>query len=100
MAASNVAHKLDGVYIGNAQPAPTVGTPGCPSFSLGEITIASGFFKIPQNAGEPVITGFITEEGYVAAHFARRDHLPAVMDGRFDNGEIVAGVIEPDSGCI
>jgi len=98
-AASNVTQKFDGVYAGSAQPATSVGTPDCSSFALAEVTIAGGFFKAPQNVDAPIITGFITEEGYVAAYLGRPGHQRAAMDGRFDNGEIVAGFIEPDSGC-
>jgi len=99
-AASNVTTKFDGIYTSSAEPAPAMGAAGCPAFSLGEVNISRGFLRTTPAPDRPVVTGFITEEGYVAAYVTRPGHSRSAMDGRLDEGVIVAGFIEGDSNCM
>ncbi len=101
-AASNVSSKYDGVYDGAATPAPDMGAANCSAFVLRDVKLEKGAFKPGTTEGGASLSvgGFITEEGYVSAYMMRPGHLRAPLDGRLDAGVIVAGFIEPDSGCI
>lgn len=98
-AASNVSSKYDGVYSGAAMPARTGVQSECAEFAVGNITIAGGIFKSPASQF-PKVSGFVTEEGYVASFLTRSGHGRSAMDGRIVDGVIVAGLIEEDSGCM
>lgn len=98
-AASNVSAKYDGIYEGAATPAPGLGTANCLAFPLTDVRLEKGFFKAARAGSNVSISGFITEEGYVSAHMARAGHQRSPLDGRLEDGLIVAGFIEFDSGC-
>lgn len=97
--ASNVSAKFDGIYEGEATPAVALEQAGCSAFAAGEVVIANGILKSRKTDGSPTITGFITEEGYVAAFMTRAGHQRSAMDGRHENCVIGVGFIESDSGC-
>ncbi len=101
-AASNVSSKYDGVYDGDATPAPNMGAANCSAFVLRDVKLEKGAFKpgATEGGASLSVSGFITEDGYVSAYMMRSGHLRAPFDGRLDAGVIVAGFIEPDSGCI
>lgn len=99
-AESNVSNKFDGVYQGNAMPVVGMSTSACPELQLPEVTIAKGFLKSAKDPSQPAVSGFITEEGYVAAFMARAGQQRSAMDGRFEAGVISAGFIEATSGCM
>jgi hypothetical protein len=98
-AASNVSSKFDGSYSGTAEPAPAMGAAGCGRFSL-DVTITRGILRAAPLSAPYIISGFITEEGYVAAYLTRSGHVRSALDGRWDEGVIVAGFIEADSNCM
>jgi hypothetical protein len=52
-----------------------------------------------RSPGDPIASGFITEEGYFAAFITRPGHQRTPMDGRLVDGSIIAGIMEGDSGC-
>jgi len=98
-AGSDISNKFDGRYAGAAEPASGIGAQGCPSFTLSEIVIAQGFLRAAPTDNQPSLSGFITEEGYVAASVSRPGHMRSAMDGRLVEGVIVAGFIEADTNC-
>ena len=98
-AASNVSAKFDGVYEGAATPVPIAGAEGCTAFTLTEISISAGFLKTAKGTPGPMVSGLITEQGYVAAFLTRPGHQRSPLAGRLEDGVISAGLIESDSGC-
>ena len=98
-ATSNVSARFDGIYDGEAVPAPEMGNPECLSFRVDGMVIRQGIFHSTSGAEQPVIGGFITEEGYVSARLARASHKAFPMDGRLEDGIIVAGFIAADEDC-
>lgn len=84
---SGVSSAFDGVYLG----AVRASAGGCPAFDIGRVTISKGALK--SETGEPAISGFITEEGYVQATLSRNGNT-GPLDGRLDNGMISAGYMD------
>lgn len=97
--ASNVSSKYDGVYSGAAEPVTGMGAPNCPAFVIADVTIASGFLRTPQTTGQPTLSGFITEDGYLSAYLARPGRPRFPMDGRLENQTITAGFIDTEDNC-
>jgi hypothetical protein len=98
-AGSDISSKFDGRYAGTAEAASGIGARGCSSFTLGDVVIAQGFLRAARTDNQPSVSGFITEEGYVAASMSRPGHMRSAMDGRLVEGVIVAGFIEADTNC-
>lgn len=99
LAASNVSAKFDGIYAGEAKPAPLKSAPACASIPIAEVRVAKGFLSVSKNPEHLTVTGLITAEGYVAAFLTRPGHSRSPMDGRYEENTIIAGLIESDSDC-
>ena len=84
LAASSVTSAFDGNYLAAVRSSAG----GCPAFDIGAVTIKNG--ALQSAPGEPVISGFITEEGYVQATL-NRNGASGALDGRLDDGMISAG---------
>jgi hypothetical protein len=80
IAASDVSYKYDGVYIGEALPAPTMGSPSCAAFEVREFEITKGILRTPVPSQGQSVSGFNTEEGYVQATLAHLGHQK-ISDG-------------------
>jgi hypothetical protein len=100
LASSNVTAKFDGDYAGVAEAMPDTDKPECRSFAIGNVTITKGFIHTPTVPGQSLVSGFITEQGYVTGRLKRPDHQAGAMDGRLVEGVIVAGFIEDETGCV
>ena len=92
-AASGVTSAFDGVYLGAVRS--TAGD--CPAFDVGRVTISQGALR--SAPGAPIISGIITEEGYVQATM-NRTGIPGALDGRLDSGMISAGYMEGNCAWI
>ena len=84
LATSGVSSAFDGVYLGAVRSAAG----DCPAFDIGRVTISGG--ALHSEPGAPIISGIITEEGYVQATL-NRDGSAGALDGRLNNGMISAG---------
>jgi hypothetical protein len=98
-ATSNVSSRYDGIYSGEATPAPDMGASSCASFSIGQVVISKGFLRTPKSADQPAIRGLITEEGYVAAWMTRPGYKRLALDGRLEANVISAGYIDEAQNC-
>lgn len=98
-AASDVSPKFDGVYLGAAAVVSGMGVAACAPFDVGEVTISRGFVKPGTDAALPRISGFITEEGYLAAVMTRSGRPTFPLEGRLEDGVIVAGFIDTTENC-
>lgn len=93
-AASNVSPKFDGSYTAVVEVVPWMSTgPACGPFPLSDVTISKGVIATAS------VRGFITEEGYLEASIVLPGGVSTPLNGRLDNGEISAGVIDTKSGC-
>lgn len=102
-AASNVSARFDGVYSGWAIQTPGMSLPSCSPFQITRMTIAQGFLRSDEGIDQPIttglITGLITEEGYMAGFMARPGGVKHDLDGRLENDIISAGFIETETSC-
>lgn len=87
IAASGVTSAFDGNYMA----AVRASSGGCPAFDIGQVTIKNGALR--SAPGEPAISGFITEEGYVQATM-NRNGTTSALDGRLEDGMISAGYMD------
>ena len=99
VATSNVSARYDGIYTGKAFPTPGMSAPTCQPFEIPRVTIAKGFLRAGATSDEIRISGFITEEGYVAAFMTRPGGQKYPLDGRLEDGRISAGFLEPAAAC-
>jgi hypothetical protein len=98
-AASDVSPIYDGIYEGLATPVPWMSAPACTSHRFEDIRIRAGIVKLAATPARPGMAGFITEEGYLSAFMVLSDNRRFPMDGRQEDGAIVAGAIDDKSGC-
>jgi hypothetical protein len=104
-ATSGISPRYDGTYAGRAMPEP--GTKNrCPSFGVDALRISKGVAHSGPSGAQrasvsdaPVISGFITEEGFFTGSIMLPDSARNRIEGRLKDGVLVAGVIDNASGC-
>jgi hypothetical protein len=109
VAASGISPRYDGVYAGEATapPGPPGSTRQCPDFTVERLRIAQGIVSSgsagrttrASNTGDPAIKGFITEEGFLSGTIALPGNDPDTIEGRLEDGVLVAGIMDHGSGC-
>src|SRR5581483_12210626 len=99
-ATSGISDRFDGIYAGQATPPPDRAMAQCPSFSVGQMHIAKGIVSTgsgnratrTSNTDEPVISGFITEEGFLSGTITLPQGERDTIEGRLEDGILVAGI--------
>jgi hypothetical protein len=97
LAASGISAKYDGKYQGTASVNSATSSTSCSSYRLDDVSIEQG--ALSSANPDLAVKGFITEEGFLDASVTPAGGNTAELDGRLEDGAIVAGAIDPATGC-
>lgn len=99
-ATSDVSARFDGRYDGMANPVAWMSKPGCVAFEVRGLEILKGTVKYGNEYEAPRIRGFITAEGYLKSTLAPLGGSAVALEGRLEEGRLVAGAIDNTAGCV
>ncbi|MDX2145024.1 MAG: hypothetical protein SFV19_16845 [Rhodospirillaceae bacterium] len=98
-ATSNVSAKYDGTYAGVMSPVAALSLGTCAIVTVETLTIAGGFLREAKTGGVVALSGFVTEEGFVAGKARFGGASAVTFEGRIEGTSLSGGIIEDAIRC-
>jgi hypothetical protein len=96
-ATSNVSPKHDGTYAGALTPVAAMSGATCGAISVEGLAVANGLFR--HVAGALTLSGFVTEEGFVAGKARFGGAAVVLFEGRIEGTRLSGGIIDDAANC-